>query len=215
MGVEPLNGVATARTTLGWLGSLALTLRMTCGPAGTATATAPENPSSAKVAIAMTALRMVPPTNERQAATVSVIAAHLAVVTVACHVHGFWASLGLRCEALLVRVEVGAGLVPVIALAEQIALPELVAEHVAISGAANSAGANPSVMVMSLLAGTVAGADRVRHRPVAGAAGPRASIVTTRSSSRSSPTPRQRTGPPALRIVHRQRRLGGAVGHRA
>jgi hypothetical protein len=111
---------------------------------------------------------MVPPTNERQAATLSVIAVHLAVVTVACHVHGFWASL--RCEALLVRVEVGAGLVPVIALAEQIAPPELVAEHVAISGAANSAGANPSVMVMSLLAGTVAGADRVRHRPVAGAA---------------------------------------------
>jgi hypothetical protein len=36
-----------------------------------------------------------------------------------------------------------AGLVPVLALAERIGLPELVAEHVAIAGAANSAGANP------------------------------------------------------------------------
>jgi hypothetical protein len=62
-----------------------------------------------------------------------------------------------------------AGLVPVMALAEQIGLPELVAEHVAIVGAANSAGANPTAKVMSLLAGMVAGADsiedidRLRH----------------------------------------------------
>ena len=62
-----------------------------------------------------------------------------------------------------------AGLVPVVALAEQIGLPDLVADHVAISGAANSAGANPSAKVMSLLAGMVAGADsiedvdRLRH----------------------------------------------------
>jgi hypothetical protein len=62
-----------------------------------------------------------------------------------------------------------AGLVPVLALAEQIGLPELVAEHVAITGAANSAGANPAAKVMSLLAGMVAGADsiedvdRLRH----------------------------------------------------
>jgi Transposase DDE domain group 1 len=62
-----------------------------------------------------------------------------------------------------------AGLVPVIALAEQIGLPELVTQHVAISGAANSAGANPAAKVMSLLAGMVAGADsitdvdRLRH----------------------------------------------------
>lgn len=62
-----------------------------------------------------------------------------------------------------------AGLVPVIALAEQIGLPELVAEHVAIGDAANSAGANPAAKVMSLLAGMVAGADsiadvdRLRH----------------------------------------------------
>jgi hypothetical protein len=62
-----------------------------------------------------------------------------------------------------------AGLVPVVALAEQIGLPELVAEHVAIIGAANSAGANPAAKVMSLLAGMVAGADsiedvdRLRH----------------------------------------------------
>jgi hypothetical protein len=34
-----------------------------------------------------------------------------------------------------------AGLVPVVALAEQIGLPGLVAEHVVIIGAANSAGA--------------------------------------------------------------------------
>jgi hypothetical protein len=60
-------------------------------------------------------------------------------------------------------------LVPVVALAEQIGLPELVTEHVAITGAANSAGANPAAKVMSLLAGMVAGADsiedldRLRH----------------------------------------------------
>ena len=62
-----------------------------------------------------------------------------------------------------------AGLVPVVAMAEQIGLPDLVAEHVAIHGAANSAGANPAAKVMSLLAGMVAGADsiedvdRLRH----------------------------------------------------
>jgi hypothetical protein len=62
-----------------------------------------------------------------------------------------------------------AGLVPAVALAEQIGLPELVSEHVAIVGAANSAGANPEAKVMSLLAGMVAGADciddvdRLRH----------------------------------------------------
>src|SRR5918997_2037069 len=61
------------------------------------------------------------------------------------------------------------GLVPVLALAEQIGLPELVAEQVAITGAANGAGANPGAKVMSLLAGMVAGADsiedvdRLRH----------------------------------------------------
>jgi hypothetical protein len=62
-----------------------------------------------------------------------------------------------------------AGLVPVVALAEQVGLSELVAEHVAIVGAANSAGANPAAKVMSLVAGMVAGADsiedvdRLRH----------------------------------------------------
>ena len=67
-----------------------------------------------------------------------------------------------------------AGLVPVVALAEQIGLPELVAGHVAIEGAANSAGANPAAKVMSLLAGMVAGADsiddidRLRHAGNAG-----------------------------------------------
>jgi hypothetical protein len=62
-----------------------------------------------------------------------------------------------------------AGLVPVLALAEQVGLPDLVADHVAIEDAANSAGANPAAKVMSLLAGMVAGADsiedvdRLRH----------------------------------------------------
>jgi Transposase DDE domain group 1 len=62
-----------------------------------------------------------------------------------------------------------AGLVPVIALAERIGLPGLVAEHVTITDAANSAGANPGAKVMSVVAGMVAGADsiedvdRLRH----------------------------------------------------
>ena len=62
-----------------------------------------------------------------------------------------------------------AGLVLTVALAEQVGLPELVAEHVAIVDAVNSAGANPAAKVMSLLAGMVAGADsiddvdRLRH----------------------------------------------------
>ena len=62
-----------------------------------------------------------------------------------------------------------AGLVPVVALAEQVGLPGLVTEHVSIVDAANSAGANPAAKVMSLLAGMVAGADsiedvdRLRH----------------------------------------------------
>jgi hypothetical protein len=62
-----------------------------------------------------------------------------------------------------------AGLVPVMALAEQVGLPELIAEHVAIVGAVNSAGANPTAKVMSLVAGMVTGADsitdvdRLRH----------------------------------------------------
>jgi hypothetical protein len=62
-----------------------------------------------------------------------------------------------------------AGLVPVLTLAEQIGLPELVAEHVAITGAVNGAGANSAAKVMSLVAGMVAGADsiedmdRLRH----------------------------------------------------
>jgi hypothetical protein len=62
-----------------------------------------------------------------------------------------------------------AGLVPVVALAEQVGLLELVADHVAIVDAENSAGANAPAKVMSLLAGMVAGADsiedvdRLRH----------------------------------------------------
>src|SRR5437588_3513264 len=62
-----------------------------------------------------------------------------------------------------------AGLVPVVALAEQIGLSELVAEHVAVTGAANGAGANPVAKVRSRVAGMVAGADsiedvdRLRH----------------------------------------------------
>jgi hypothetical protein len=62
-----------------------------------------------------------------------------------------------------------AGLVPLIALAEQVGLPDLVAEHLAIVDADNSAGANPHAKVMSLVAGMAAGADsiedidRLRH----------------------------------------------------
>jgi Transposase DDE domain group 1 len=57
----------------------------------------------------------------------------------------------------------------VVALSSQVGLPELVSELVTISGAANSAGANPAAKVMSLVAGMVAGADsiedmdRLRH----------------------------------------------------
>lgn len=40
-----------------------------------------------------------------------------------------------------------AGLVPAVALAEQVGVPGLVEEHVTISGAANSAGANPGAKV--------------------------------------------------------------------
>jgi hypothetical protein len=46
-----------------------------------------------------------------------------------------------------------------VALAEQIGLPDLVAEYVAINDAAKSAGANPAAKVTTLLAGMVAGAD--------------------------------------------------------
>ena len=62
-----------------------------------------------------------------------------------------------------------AGLVPVIALAEQVGLPDLVLEHLAIVDADNAAGANPHAKVMSLVAGMAAGADsiedvdRLRH----------------------------------------------------
>jgi hypothetical protein len=54
-----------------------------------------------------------------------------------------------------------ARLVPMISLAEQIGLPELVAEFVTITDAVNSAGANPAAKVMSLVAGIVAGADSI------------------------------------------------------
>jgi hypothetical protein len=62
-----------------------------------------------------------------------------------------------------------AGLVPLIALAEQVGLPDLVAEHLAIVDADNSAGANPHAKILSLVAGMAAGADsiedidRLRH----------------------------------------------------
>ncbi|MGV1010183.1 MAG: IS1380 family transposase [Dermatophilaceae bacterium] len=54
-----------------------------------------------------------------------------------------------------------AGLVPVVALAEQVGLPELVLEHLAIVDADNSAGANPQAKVMSVVAGMAAGADSI------------------------------------------------------
>jgi hypothetical protein len=61
------------------------------------------------------------------------------------------------------------GLEPVVRLAERCGLPDLVAERVRITGAANSGGANPVAKVMSLVAGMAAGADsiedvdRLRH----------------------------------------------------
>jgi hypothetical protein len=54
-----------------------------------------------------------------------------------------------------------AGLVPVLALAEQIGLPGVVTELVRIEDAENAAGANAAAKVMSLLAGMVAGADSI------------------------------------------------------
>jgi len=54
-----------------------------------------------------------------------------------------------------------AGLVPAIALAEQVGLPELVLDHLSIVDADNSGGANPHAKVMSLVAGMVAGADSI------------------------------------------------------
>ena len=54
-----------------------------------------------------------------------------------------------------------AGLVPVVALAERVGLPGLVADRVKITDAANSGGANAAAKVMSLLAGMVAGADSI------------------------------------------------------
>src|SRR3954454_20909746 len=54
-----------------------------------------------------------------------------------------------------------AGLVPVVALAEQVGLAELIVERLAIVDAANGAGANPHAKVMSLVAGMVAGADSI------------------------------------------------------
>ena len=54
-----------------------------------------------------------------------------------------------------------AGLVPLIALAEQVGLPDLVAEHLAIVDGDNSAGANAHCKVLSLVAGMAAGADSI------------------------------------------------------
>jgi hypothetical protein len=61
------------------------------------------------------------------------------------------------------------GLEPVVRLAEGCGLPDLVGQHLRITGAANSGGANPAAKVMSLVAGMLAGADsiddidRLRH----------------------------------------------------
>ena len=54
-----------------------------------------------------------------------------------------------------------AGLVPVVALAEQVDLSELVGDRLRIVDASNSAGAGPGAKVMSLVAGMVAGADSI------------------------------------------------------
>jgi hypothetical protein len=54
-----------------------------------------------------------------------------------------------------------AGLVPLVGLAERAGLPELVADRVRIEQAANSAGANAAVKVMSLIAAMCTGADSI------------------------------------------------------
>jgi hypothetical protein len=53
------------------------------------------------------------------------------------------------------------GLEPVVRLAEQSGLPDLVGQDLRIMGAANSGGANPAAKVMSLVAAMAAGADSV------------------------------------------------------
>jgi hypothetical protein len=74
------------------------------------------------------------------------------------------------CEGSHRRVDVAfdgpnliadAGLVPLVALAEQIGLPELILEHLAIVDADNSADADARCKVMSLVAGMAAGADSI------------------------------------------------------
>jgi hypothetical protein len=52
-----------------------------------------------------------------------------------------------------------AGLAPVAALAGQIGVPELVAEYLSVTGAANGAGGEPGGQGDVDLAGMVAGAD--------------------------------------------------------
>jgi Transposase DDE domain group 1 len=54
-----------------------------------------------------------------------------------------------------------AGLIQVVALAEAVGLPELVADRLKIKGAGNAAGANPSAKVMTVVAGMAAGADSI------------------------------------------------------
>ena len=54
-----------------------------------------------------------------------------------------------------------AGLVPLVALAERVGLPELVTDRVTITAAANSGGANAGAKVVTLVAGMAAGADSI------------------------------------------------------
>ncbi|GLY82285.1 hypothetical protein Airi02_002170 [Actinoallomurus iriomotensis] len=54
-----------------------------------------------------------------------------------------------------------AGLVPVVRLAERAGLPGLTEDALRITGVGNSAGANPSAKVMSLVAAMCAGADSI------------------------------------------------------
>jgi hypothetical protein len=71
----------------------------------------------------------------------------------------------------------------VVALAERIGLPELIADHVKIVEAANSAGANPAAKVMSLVAGMVAGADSIEDVDRLRHAGNRGVFTGMRASS--------------------------------
>jgi len=105
-----------------------------------------------------------------------------------------------------------AGLVPLIALAEQVGLPDLVAEHLAIVGGDNSAGANPHCKVVSLVAGMAAGADSIEDIDRLRHAGNRHVFGEMRAPSTLGTFLRAFThGHGPLRDGHRRRAASGPV----